>query len=311
VMFNGNLSNAALSTPSSVNLTLTGPTTAPNATVTLGAFSPASPVYGQTVTLSATVTSTMSPAPAGSVVFTVDSSTYPATLSSGTWTAQVTGLSAGTHAVSVAYTSSNGYAAANAGPTNLNVAQAPLTVTANNTSMPLGGPLPTFTASYSGFENGDTMSSLSGSPSFSTTATNSSPAGTYPITVTQGTLSDSNYALSFVSGTLSVVQAPSVTLTTTAAVSGSHSAGYTLTITIKNTGTAAAANVVLSAATLGTTSGTPLPQTWGTIAAGGTGTFTVAVPGSAGLDGAGVAERCSGTYTGGSFSASIRSMTLP
>jgi hypothetical protein len=129
VTFNGNLSNAALSSPNSVNLTLTGPTTAPVATVTLGAFSPASPVYGQTVTLSATVTSPLSPAPAGSVVFTVDSSTYPATLSSGTWTAQVSGLAVGPHTVSVAYTSSNGYAPGNAGPATLTVV--PLNVTSS------------------------------------------------------------------------------------------------------------------------------------------------------------------------------------
>ena len=40
---------------------------------------------------------------------------------------------------------------------------------------------------------------------------------------------------------------------------------------------------------------------WGTIAAGGTHNSTVSVPGSAGLDGAEVAERVSGTYTGGTF----------
>ncbi len=110
---------------------------------------------------------------------------------------------------------------------------------------------------------------------------------------------------------VSVVQPPTVSLTATAAVSGSHAGGYTMTITVKNTGTGPASNVVLSAASLGTTNGTGLPQTWGTIAAGGTGTFTVSVPGSAGADGAGVAEKFSGTYTGGSYSASIRSVTLP
>ncbi len=104
---------------------------------------------------------------------------------------------------------------------------------------------------------------------------------------------------------------PTVSLTATAAVTGSHAGGYTMTITVKNTGTGPASNVVLSAASLGTTNGTGLPQTSGTIAAGGTGTFTVSVPGSAGLDGAGVAEKFSGTYTGGSYSASIRSVTLP
>jgi hypothetical protein len=110
---------------------------------------------------------------------------------------------------------------------------------------------------------------------------------------------------------ITVVQPPAVTLTTTAAVSGSHGGGYTLTITVKNTGSTPASNVVLTSATLGSTSGTPLPQTAASIAAGGTATFTVDVPGSAGLDGAGVAEKCSGTYTGGTFSASIRSVTLP
>jgi hypothetical protein len=177
--------------------------------------------------------------------------------------------------------------------------------------MPVGGPLPTFTASYSGFVNGDTTASLGGLPSLTTTAIASSPAGTYPITAALGSITDTDYEYSFVNGTLSVVAAPSVSLTTTASVSGSHSTGYTMTIAVKNTGATPASNVVLSAATLGTASGTPLPQTWGTIAPGGTATFTVDFPGSVGLDGAGVAEKCAGTLSGGTFSASIRSVTLP
>jgi len=110
---------------------------------------------------------------------------------------------------------------------------------------------------------------------------------------------------------ISVLVPQTVSLTATATVTGSHAGGYTMTISVKNTGTGPASNVVLSAATLGSTSGTPLPQTLSTIAAGGTGTFSVSVPGSAGADGAGVAEKFSGTYTGGTFSASIRSVTLP
>ena len=69
--------------------------------------------------------------------------------------------------------------------------------------------------------------------------------------------------------------------------------------------------MTLTTATLGATTGTPLPQNLGAIAAGGSSTFTVSFPGSAGLDGAGVSEKYSGTYTGGSFSASVRSVTLP
>jgi hypothetical protein len=126
-----------------------------------------------------------------------------------------------------------------------------------------------------------------------------------------GSLTSANYSFTFVNGTLSVVAPPAVSITPSATVTGSHAAGYTLTITIQNPGTTPLPNLVLTAATLGTTSGTPLPQTWGTVAAGGSATFTVNFPGSVGADGAGVAEKYSGTYTGGTFSASIRSVTLP
>ncbi len=55
VTLNGNLVNAALSTPPSVQLVLTGPAVPPTATIALNAISPASPVFGQTVTVSATL----------------------------------------------------------------------------------------------------------------------------------------------------------------------------------------------------------------------------------------------------------------
>jgi hypothetical protein len=124
----GNLSNAALSTPSLVQLTLTGPATAPASITTLGAFSPASPIYGQAITLSVTV-SGAAVAPAGTVVFTVDSSTYDATLSGSTASTVVSGLTAGSHSVSAAYASSNGYLSSNSGTVTLVVGQATPIVT--------------------------------------------------------------------------------------------------------------------------------------------------------------------------------------
>ena len=178
--FSGNLVNAALSTPSAVQLTLTGPAAPPASTTALNAFAPLAPVYGQSVTLSATVSgSTL--IPAGTVQFIIDGSTaIPASLSGGVATAMLTGLHAGTHTVTAAYTSSNGYASsATSSASNLLVSAAPLTVTANNASMAVGAPLPAFTANYTGFVNGDTASVLSGSPSLSTTASSSSPAGAY------------------------------------------------------------------------------------------------------------------------------------
>jgi MBG domain (YGX type) len=87
----------------------------------------------------------------------------------------------------------------------LTVGKAALTVTAANKTMPLGGPLPTFTVSYTGFVNGDAASSLTTQPTATTTATATSPAGTYPITPGGG--SSSNYTFTYVNGTLTVSQA--------------------------------------------------------------------------------------------------------
>src|SRR5262249_38735416 len=88
----------------------------------------------------------------------------------------------------------------------LTITPATLTVTANDTSRGYGAANPTFTVSYSGFQNGDTSSVLSGSPSCSTTAAaSSSVAGSpYPITCTQGTLSATNYTFTFVAGNLTI-----------------------------------------------------------------------------------------------------------
>jgi hypothetical protein len=228
------------------------------------------------------------------------------------FTAPSTVPAAGTAAQSVTFTPSDTTNYATVTTTiSVTVNKAPLTVTANNASRAAGAANPTFTASYSGFVNGETSAVLGGSPSLTTTATTSSPAGTYPITAVLGTLTAANYTFAFVNGTLSVVAAPPVSITPTTTLTGSHSAGYTLTITIQNPGTSAMSNLVLTAATLGTTSGSPLPQPWGTLGAGGTAVFTVNFPGSVGVDGAGVAEKYSGTYTGGTFAASLRSVTLP
>ncbi len=84
-----------------------------------------------------------------------------------------------------------------------------LTVTANSASMTYGGTLPTFTASISGFVNGDGLGVVSGAPSLTTTAQSSSPVGTYPIMAAQGTLSAQNYTFTFMGGTLTIQQAVS------------------------------------------------------------------------------------------------------
>jgi hypothetical protein len=90
-------------------------------------------------------------------------------------------------------------------PAVLTITKAPLTITADSKSMPLGGPLPALTISYAGFANGDNASSLLTQPTITTPATAASPAGAYPITVSGAT--SNNYTISYVTGILAVGKA--------------------------------------------------------------------------------------------------------
>jgi len=89
---------------------------------------------------------------------------------------------------------------------SINVVKASLTITADNKVKPVGNPNPPLTFTPTGFVNGDTTSVLSGGPSLATTATQSSPVGSYPITITQNTLTAADYTFSFVNGTLIITE---------------------------------------------------------------------------------------------------------
>jgi hypothetical protein len=103
--------------------------------------------------------------------------------------------------------------------TSIGVVAAPLSIRANDSAKPFGAPLPVFTASAAGFVNGDSFISLSGALSFATTATAQSAVGTYPVTVSG--LGSPNYAITFVSGALSVVRGGvTVSVSTSPAPSG-------------------------------------------------------------------------------------------
>jgi hypothetical protein len=100
------------------------------------------------------------------------------------------------------------------GSSMFSITPRPLTVTANNASRPYGVPNPVFEASFSGFANGETPSSIQGAPTLTTTATPTSLPGIYPIAIAQGSLSSMNYSFVLVGGTLTV------TATATAPSSG-------------------------------------------------------------------------------------------
>lgn len=90
---------------------------------------------------------------------------------------------------------------------DLTIEKADLTATADDLSKYLGETNPELTISYSGFANGDTKADIT-EPTIATTATESSPVGTYAITLSGGAAS--NYNLNLVNGTLTVEQKPFV-----------------------------------------------------------------------------------------------------
>ena len=90
----------------------------------------------------------------------------------------------------------------------LTIGQATLTVTAANASRAYGAANPTFTGTYTGAVGTDSFTFTE-----STTATTTSPVGTYPIVPVATGTNLANYNVVYVNGTLTVGQA---TLTVTA-----------------------------------------------------------------------------------------------
>jgi len=93
---------------------------------------------------------------------------------------------------------------------SLTVTPVALTITADSKTKTYGAALPTLTASYSGFVNGDTAAALTTQPTLSTTTTEAShvAGGPYPITASGAV--DPDYVISYVPGTLAVTPVPLV-----------------------------------------------------------------------------------------------------
>ncbi len=86
----------------------------------------------------------------------------------------------------------------------LTVTKAQLTVPAVNKSKRQGAANPALTYTIKGFVNGDKQKVVRGKPTLRTTAVKTSPSGSYPIIVSLGTLSATNYDFYLVNGTLTV-----------------------------------------------------------------------------------------------------------
>jgi uncharacterized repeat protein (TIGR03803 family) len=85
------------------------------------------------------------------------------------------------------------------------VTKATATATANNITKVYGDAIPPLTIAYSGLKAGETGSVIDTPPLTSTTATQLSVPGTYPISITGG--ADDNYYLNVIGGTLTTIKA--------------------------------------------------------------------------------------------------------
>ncbi|MBV8675139.1 MAG: hypothetical protein JOZ33_17055 [Acidobacteriaceae bacterium] len=196
-------------------------------------------VYGSSVTLMATASSGLP------VVFSL---TGPATFfanqnatNPGAGINTVTLNLTGVGAVTVTATQSGNavYDAAQQVPQTFTVTPAVLTISANSATRTYGVANPTLTYLISNFVNGDgdVPRVITGIPYLSTTATQQSPPGDYPIVITQGTLFAPNYTFNLVNGTLTVLPAGNYTLAASPpslSIQSGHSGQTTIVITPNN-----------------------------------------------------------------------------
>ena len=138
-------------------------------------------------------------------------------------------VQAGGYAVTPGGLTSTNYAIALIDGT-LTITPAPLSIIALDQTTIYGAPLPEFTASYSGFVNGDTPDELATPVTLSTDATGLSPVGTYSIDASGATSTD--YQIAFVPGTLTVTQAESVSGLMASPSSATSGQTVTLTATV-------------------------------------------------------------------------------
>ena len=197
--------------------------------------------YGQSVSFTVMV-SGGGPTPTGTVQFVVDGTDFgsPVTLSGGAATSpSTTLLGAGSHTVVAQYSGDPNYAA-NSGNYTQVVNQAPLSIVPDNLSRPVGQPNPTLTYTSPASSTATTRgsSNITGAADLATTAMTSSPAGNYPITVTDaGNLAAPNYdfpSADFGSGTLTVT--PGVATVAVGSTLPSSTYGQSVSFTVMVSG---------------------------------------------------------------------------
>jgi HSP20 family molecular chaperone IbpA len=137
----------------------------------------------------------------------------------------------------------------------LTVGKATLAVTADDKSRVYGDADPAYTATITGFKNGETLatSGVTGNAALDGVDAATSPVGAYAITATQGTLAAANYTFVYQGGTLTVTKAHlTVTANNASKVYGSANPTLTATVSGFKNGETLATSGVTGAAALST-----------------------------------------------------------
>ncbi len=271
--------------------------TSPIVTVTLAAtptsttsltFSPSSPLYGQDVTLTATVASTTTGTPTGTVeFFNGTTSLGTATLTGGVASLPPTALPTGANAITAQYSGDTTFTSSNSPVTTVTVGKATTTTTVTFTpSTPVFGQTVTLTATITPTTTGSasptgTVTFLSGSTTLGTETLTNGVATLAATTLAVGANSitadyqgDTNYATS-TSAAVSVPVSQSSTTTAVTFFPSSPVGGQNVTLT---------ASVAAVSPGLGTPTGTveffsgTTPLGTATITAGVANLVTTAIP---------------------------------
>ena len=114
-------------------------------------------------------------------------------------------VGAGTSTITASQAGNTDYSAAAAVSQTLTVNKAALIIKPTNQAIIYGAAIPTLTLTYTGFVNGDTQAILTTQPAVVTTATATSPAGSY--TITASGAAATNYTITYQLGSLTISKA--------------------------------------------------------------------------------------------------------
>jgi len=265
--------------------------------------------YGQTVTLTATVTAP-GPFATGTVhFFEGDEELGQGSLdATGSATFGTSSLPAGPHSITAYYDGDFNVAQSTSAVFTQNVGQAPSVVTwSNPADIIFGGAL--------GGAQLNATASVPGSFNYTPASGTVLPVGNGQTLSVVFTPTSSNYASAAKSVQINVLPAgpPSSPASLVVTRSLARLSGQVVvTLTIANNGGADAQNVILTGVKIPSTgaNGTPLPQSLGTIPAGGSVSAVVNFPGTVGAAGTASTLSVAGTFSDGSFGSTAR-ITLP